>query len=74
MRDTASQENLSHDIVPVEAEYDYMTIGVAVLATFKHAVENYDFSFMLKVRPVSSYCYALQSQARILQPSYAAYT
>lgn len=50
MRRTGSQANLSHDIVPVHAEYDYTTIGVAVLAMFRHVNEYYDSSFLLKVQ------------------------
>lgn len=41
---------VSRDIVSIHADYDYTTIGVAVLAIFKHVREYYDFSFLLKVR------------------------
>lgn len=49
----ASQTHMSRDINPVHAEYDYETIGVAVLVIFKHVFEFYDFSFMLKVRSMT---------------------
>lgn len=45
---------MSRDIITIPGEYTYATIGVAVLAMFKHVWQHYEFSFILKVTALSS--------------------